>query len=501
MKFKLENLMKIIKDKNLYFCFLITMTYFGIFIIRDYATDTYLDFVLPAKTIFYDVFMCSGRFMTSFFWGITYILKFSDSLIYLSSYALAIICMTFSIYNIVLIANKKVKNELICLLLGTIIIINPFSIELFFFLEKGIFGLALLMSVLAFRKFIDFLEGNKKSIIYVFIFMLIATFSYQGVVGIFIVLSSIYLVLYTKNIKDFIKNNVIMFLSYGIPAVINLLTVSVIFTNGRVNGEIILAESIKKILKGTEELFELYKILPENMLLIVSTILILISIILTIANKKERIKGKIFKILGLVYIVLVILVVTLVPQLLQNTSAIWFAPRSTYPFATIIGAFIMYIFIKIYNSNSTNKKLSFIVNLSLGMVMLAVLSIQFFYFSRLEVERYNVNYTDKINSLKIGEEISKYQEETGITVTRICLYRDKGISSTYPYINTNKELNVSAFYPDWSIINMINYYNNIDLKEEKPDERIQEEFSKKDWNNFSTEQIIFIGDTLHYCKF
>lgn len=501
MKTKRENFIRRLKDKNLYICFLITMVFFGIFIVMDYATDTYLDFVLPARTIIIDGFLHSGRFVTSFFMGVAHVLKFSEQLIYFCSYVLAIICITFAIYNLFLVINKRIKKEALCLIISTLIIINPFSIELFFFLEKGIFGLAILMSVLAFAKFVKFLEGDKKALIYVFLFMLVANFSYQGVVGIFVVLSAVYIVLYTKNIKDFIKNNIIMFLGYGIPAVINLLVVSLILTNNRVSGEIILSESIRKILSGTQELFVLYKVLPKYTLAVVLSILTLFAIVLTCLNKKEKNKTKIFKLLGLVYVILVILVVTLAPQLLQNTSAIWFTPRSSYPFAAIIGVFVLYILINIKEDNIENKNKSVMIDKIFIIIMICVLSIQFACFSKLETERYIVNYTDKINSLKIGEEIRKYEEETGITVTKICLYSDKNISSTYPYINTNKELNVSAFYPVWSIINMINYYNDIQLQEEKSDSKIQEEFSNKDWDNFNTEQLIFINDTLHYCRF
>lgn len=501
MKNKCINLITKLQDKNLYICFLVTMVFFGIFIVTEYATDTYLDFVLPARTIFDDVFLHSGRFITSFCWGVAYVLKFSDKLIYFSSYLLAIICITLSVYNLFLVMNKKIKKEFLCIILSTVIIINPFSIELFLFLEKGIFGLAILMSVLAFKKFVEFLEGNKKSLIYAFIFMLIADFSYQGVVGLFVVLSAVYVVLYTKNIKDFIKNNVIMFLCYGIPAVINLLVVSLILTNGRVSGEIILSESIKKLLGGTQELFELYRILPKYTLLIVLSILTIITLIFLVLNKNKSIKAKILKIFGLVYVILAILVVTLAPQLLQNTASIWFTPRSSYPFATIIGIFILYILLNIEDKSIDNKKLEYITNISFILIIIVILAIQFTSFSKLETERYIVNYNDKINSLKIGEEIKKYEKETGNVVTKICLYNDKTVSSTYPYINTNKELNVSAFYPVWSIINMINYYNNLNLQEVKADSKIQEEFSNKDWDNFSTEQIIFVNDTLHYCKF
>ena len=62
-------------------------------------------------------------------------------------------------------------------------------------------------------------------------------------------------------------------------------------------------------------------------------------------------------------------------------------------------------------------------------------------------------------------------------------------------------MNITGFFPDWSIIKMINYYNNLNLVQVDKNEKIAENFKNEDWNNFNENQIIIEGDTIHYCKF
>ena len=63
------------------------------------------------------------------------------------------------------------------------------------------------------------------------------------------------------------------------------------------------------------------------------------------------------------------------------------------------------------------------------------------------------------------------------------------------------DINCSAFSRYWSDVNIINYYNNRKFKRINNDKTIKENFQKCDWNEFNTEQLVFIGNTLHLCIF
>ena len=239
-------------------------------------------------------------------------------------------------------------------MVSTITIINPFTIELFLFLEKGILTLAVLLSVLAFAKFVKYLEGDKKSLKYVFLFMFIATFSYQGVIGLFIALSTVYIVGYSTNVKEFIKCNIIALLGYGIPAIINLLIIRLFFSNNRVSGAINFTESIQKISEGSEKMFQLYNILPKYTFQIAVVVLIVLTIALLFINYKEKLSKKILKLLGVIYVIIITLGLTIVPQLMQNTESIWFVPRSTYPFGAIVGIICIFVLVNIISIDKLN---------------------------------------------------------------------------------------------------------------------------------------------------
>ena len=299
-----------------------------------------------------------------------------------------------------------------------------------------------------------------------------------------------------------------MLLCYGIPAVINLLTIRLFFTNERVSGEIILSESLQKIIDGSKTMLATYNILPKYTFVIVLSLLIILAIIMICINKKEKTSTKVLKILGIGYVIIATIGITIVPQIMQNTSSIWFVPRSTYTFASIVGIMCLYILLNVEDKNILkNVKLFkkydtlYINNTIITIIAVVLLGMQFYSFNKIELDHYNLNYLDKINSQAIGNQIKLYEQETGNKVTKICIYNDMNTSFTYSGIKAIGDINVTGFYPDWSIINMINYYNGLNLTTGEKDIEIEETFKNMDWTNYNDEQIIFIGDTIHYCKF
>ena len=96
---------------------------------------------------------------------------------------IAIFAITVSIYKLFyLLKNEIVKNELIATLISVMVIINPFSIELFLYIEKGVMTLAILFSILAVDEFVKLLKDKtkKKDFILSIVYMCLSIFSYQG---------------------------------------------------------------------------------------------------------------------------------------------------------------------------------------------------------------------------------------------------------------------------------------------------------------------------------
>lgn len=269
-----------------------------------------------------------------------------------------------------------------------------------------------------------------------------------------------------------------------------------------------MSESLQKIIDGSKTMLATYNILPKYTFVIVLSLLIILAIIMICINKKEKTSTKVLKILGIGYVIIATIGITIVPQIMQNTSSIWFVPRSTYTFASIVGIMCLYILLNVEDKNILkNVKLFkkydtlYINNTIITIIAVVLLGMQFYSFNKIELDHYNLNYLDKINSQAIGNQIKLYEQETGNKVTKICIYNDMNTSFTYSGIKAIGDINVTGFYPDWSIINMINYYNGLNLTTGEKDIEIEETFKNMDWTNYNDEQIIFIGDTIHYCKF
>ena len=224
----------------------ITLIFFGTLYKMEFAVDTYATLSFTMKE-FINQFASSGRFLLVFVGIIFKILNFNNKTIYILSYLMAIMCMVISLYKLYSIIKEDIGSKFLKILIPILIVLNAFSLELFLFIEKGIMLFGVTMCIFAVGEIKKWLESkNKKYLILSGIFMLFANFSYQGVVGIFVAISIIYILKYSKNIKEFVINNICVALSYGIPAIIDYLLIKICYISSRINGEIILSESLKK---------------------------------------------------------------------------------------------------------------------------------------------------------------------------------------------------------------------------------------------------------------
>ena len=167
----------------------------------NYSVDTYLLLASP-KMGYIREFISSGRIITALFFLIMGVLHLPHYLMYLMSFILAITITTLTIYELNSVLEKYIKNKLLALLLPILIIINPFVIELWLFIEMGIMMLSIFACVKAYKHFDSYLlTKDKKEIKNIFIYMLLAVFSYQGTLAIFIALCA-YSTRYIVNYED-----------------------------------------------------------------------------------------------------------------------------------------------------------------------------------------------------------------------------------------------------------------------------------------------------------
>ena len=482
---------KMFKDTKLYFFVVISAIFFLNLLKMEYATDTYAVFCFDAKSIFQQ-FASSGRLVTACVGAMCKILNIRNDVMYICSFIIAFISIVFSEYKLYKIIKEDINDKLFQKIIPILIIVNIFSIELFLFIEKGIMIFAIMMCIVALDNFIKSLKfKSKKNLLYAVISMMIATCSYQGVVGIFVAISMIYILKYSDSIKSFIKNNVIVALIYGIPAILDYVFVKILYSSSRINGKIIFKETINKIILSTQDMIKFtYRLLPKNFFITVITLIIIICVYEIIRNKKD-LKLKFIEIGKIIYIIFGLLIVTVLPQMVQNTQSIWFVPRSTYVFASTFGILMLYLFM--------NFDISIIIKNIVLIVSAVLLFLQLYKFNIIEIDRYKLNAIDFEISKNICEQIQEYEEKFKIEIKNIVLYKDKSSGYTYENIFATGDTNVKAYSNDWSCKAILDYYSKKKLSIGRKNTEIENFFKEKDWNTFNLEQLKFEGDTLHIC--
>lgn len=112
------------------------------------------------------------------------------------------------------------------------------------------------------------------------------------------------------------------------------------------------------------------------------------------------------------------------------------------------------------------------------------------------------NTLDEVYTNMAYQEIIKYENEMGMEVTKICVYKDAYAPDNYEEVNYHvHQINERALGTvTVSLLQKISgrYFEKIENQEEI----YNEYFKDKDWDYFDlSEQLVIIGDTVYWCIF
>ena len=481
--------MRLLNKKAFLWYLFITILFFGMLIKLEYATDTYAVFNFNKDAVFMQYAM-SGRFISAIVLKLIKIANFSEYAFYLSSYILAILCAIVCQYKLYTIIGKDVESIVLKAIIPTLIIINPFSIELFLFIEKGLMWLGILMCVLALENFQKYLEiKNNKYLLYSTIYMFVANCLYQGIVGIFLSIEFVFILKYSKDLKQFILNNFIAGVIYGVPAIADFFVVKTLYKSSRVNGQIVFLDSLKRIGKNTMNMFfTTYNLLPKY------TFILLVLFTFTVfCSKIWKENKKILSIFKFLYIIIGVTVIAIIPQIIQPTNSIWFVPRAMYCFGALYGILILFLAINC-NLEIISRDLIFITSI-------ALLIFQVQKCINIENDRFLLNKKDSIVTMQIIEQIDNYEKQTGKTITEISWYQDEKPNYTYKGVFATGDMNVKSYSSDWSTAEILKYYLKRNIKLVEKDEKLADVFKRKNWDEFDKKQIIFEDNKMNLCNY
>lgn len=487
------NQLKVMFSQKKFWLFLLISTvFFGVFVIPEYATDTYAIFSQD-WTYAFQHFMSLGRYVTAIFWAILmggFHLKFSYA--YGISFLLGIFFLTLALYKMNQIAERYMKRPKLAVLAAVLVVANAFSIELWMYFEKGMLVLSILWNVLAIEKLIEYFEGKKKSLWLVLGYLLLANCTYQGTVALFVALGVVIILKYAKNFWDFIQKNIVVAFAYAIPALCNYLSIKIIFATDRVAHTQSVMTAIHAIIKALpNNIIHSFGILPSYVwILFTLVITVFVLITQTYANGRQFF----LKISQWIYIGIAVVFATVAPQILQDS--VYMVPRDTYAMASLPGLLLLW---GIYDQTDRQQKLEKFI---LGIVCI-YLAIQWINFQSLAVDHARMNYMDRQIANQIGQAITEYEQQTGQKIEKIVCYQDQFPSWQYPGLRSIGDANIRAFYTEWSRVNILKMQlNRYDLQAgTNENEEYVKKFQEKNWDYYDKEQLIFEQNVLHLCCF
>lgn len=483
----------------------ISLIFFGAFIKLDFATDTYA-FMYNSADDFLGTFLGNGRIIAGVFGTLFKLIPgISIQVVCLFSFLVGIISLILSLCVLDDLVNRIVKNNILRKLVTTLIIINPFIIELFLFIEKGAMLLGILFCVLAVKFFVRCLEerdkNNKKSIKYLIIsivMMIMGSISYQGVLGVYILIATVFTIYYSKNFKQFIVNTILSVVPYIGGVITNFLWIKLMSVDGRTSGSLDIVGSIKAIMANWDWMLHMFDIVPFKPIVVALGLIIVTTVVAMIRKRKDPMK---FALLmgSILYVLLIAILAAVVPQIAMGAK-VWLVPRSTYVYGAIIG--IIPLICLLYVSNESLVVKWKLPRYLISATLLLMTVVIFYRHNQIILDHYSVIAQDRTRAKTIGQMIDDYESESGNKVTRAAMIGDSVPNEAYPGILNIMDINDTSFSTFWSGVNSIKYWNGRnDLQLVQAPEELKKYCRNNNWDYFDGSQVVFNRDFVGICSY
>ncbi|MCR5099883.1 MAG: hypothetical protein K6B41_00855 [Butyrivibrio sp.] len=388
--------------------------------------------------------------------------------------------------------SKTFKILFICITL--IALINGLVCEFFMFPEAFInFGLAFLLSGIATFSF----AKNKKVI--ALVAAICASMFYQtSLITIAIILVAY---MYIENDcvieLDLFKKEFLVVMIIGLIGVINIISSKVLYMMGIVVDETrsasvsdfgnklyLIAHDFWKILQSGKGL------MPGIYIPLIMMILPLVFVVIYGVTNQDMLSIADYIIVQIVEIVLVLSL-----SIVQNNNS-GLIPRLVFNFYTMQMCMIL-IAVKICISEEVVVKVFTVA--AFGYVLIQLLSCEM-----ISQNRRVSNILDITYAQEVMQEIHKYEEESGIKVKYIVSYVDTNYANSYEnvYYKTDQINERTLGLTSYSLLEYVNGEATEFEKGEYDNAVYEEYFEGKNWDEFNPdEQLVFIGDTLHWIAF
>lgn len=457
------------------------------FLQPHYTHDTYYIKYMGYTEYAYTNFVPEGRPITGLFVMLADLLNINIEVLGVLSFVVAIAFLSLSVvilYKIIMKSKRTILNRTITVLISYLIIFNYLSIEHIYFLESSIMSLGILLSVYACKIIV---EGEKYKFIKAYLILLVAVFCYQGSIAIFpMIMLSYYFLTEKYNTKNYAKFIIQIVLIYGSLMLINMAFSKILFNN---NGRMqigLIQISLSNILKAANELI----VNSLNLILPYLHIGILILTLCIIGLAKYSVREKLLTITKYLVLVLAGITISIMPTV--TGSGLDLQPRTCIAFGATIGIGFWFI-LKLIEEECYKKVVKWIIFTLICIITLLNMALYFIITNQhIKINRLD----DKILSV-VAEKVTEYEETTGNEITKLAIVYDVNRKEFEDWVIKTEAYNKKVTTA-WAAKFAIRLYTNKQFIDIIPEKEVLVLFHRKDWNEFSEEQIYMTEDTLYF---
>lgn len=431
----------------------------------------------------------NGRPFISLFFILMGSLHQAPELYLLISSCLALCFLGLSVWCLARLFEKtEVASSLMAPFLSLIILVNPFIISYFLYVERGMMMFALLMAILA-----TYIRICKPITHWLLVSTVLATVSmltYQSFTSLYLLLCLCFAV-EKRDVKTAIRSFLISSIPFVVSGLVSLLYLK-LFGIGRFNLENLgLVARMLRLLKSLIKSYILgFNIGPDGFLLF--SLLLAIGYLLW--RVKRQLNGTAAEKTRAKLILLALPLLFLLPCALSLVTKAGSGARSTYSAACLVGLFLLLA--------RLDFKKAKLVKGTLVTLYLAVLTLTF---NKIFLQQIVVTQLDQNRMQVVQQMVRDYEEKTQIKVTKRAIYTDAHPQLDNQYsaftdsdsgiLDSGKlvESPITNLYP----FSIYTYMTGKEFEVIEQDSDIKAYFESKDWSTFSPDQIIIKGDTIH----
>lgn len=465
-----------------------------------YSSDTYVLYDLGYMRYPFEYFLLDGRLISTLFCYIGGILNLPIPTYIISMDFIGIVFIAISIYMISKILEniiKPEKNLIKLLLIGAsiILILNQFTLEYLLFPESAVMCLGVLFNVIAIKIMVG---DSKHKYLKIFIALLIAVFSYQGLLNMFPMLAIlIYIIKQLKSdeenkikIKKFFIEMIKLAVIVAIVLGISLVVINIGKTLLDSNQDRMIHLKDEKSFSIRQETVMVYMdglwnktmyMLPEH----INTIIVIGTVVLLFLLKTNK-----WTIIQYIILVILTCIMCIGPMFIFNTGV---CGRVNEPITMLWGASLIILLTQSIHINE-NK----IVKLIYAIIVVSFIINSSFIVQNV-AEHIASNRVEENMGKAIKYKLDNYEKETGRNVTKFAYVYDKDPKQYAAGIKPIGSLTERKLACSWSILQAMNYYCERKLERVKmPTQVYIDKWIDENYDQFSEDQVIFENDTMYF---